>query len=57
MYHLDLIILVTIIILMTFFIGFNPISTGGVPPRVLLLPLTFLFLSQFPPNLVTFPKI
>ena len=25
--------------------------------RVLFLPVTFLFLSQFPSNLVTFPKI
>ena len=36
----------------------NPISTGGVfHSRVLLFACNFLFLSQFPPNLVTFPKI
>ena len=37
----------------------NPISTGGgeFHPPIYFLPVTFLFLSQFPPNLVTFPKI
>ena len=37
----------------------NPISVGGggVPPPICFLSVTFLFLSQFPPNLVTFPKI
>ena len=36
----------------------NPISTGGCfPPPICFLPVTFLFLSQFPPNLVTFSKI
>ena len=39
----------------------NPISIGGgggggSTPN-LFLSVTFLFLSQFPPNLVTFPKI
>ena len=29
---------------------------GCFPLRVLFFPVTFLFLSQFPPNLVTFPK-
>ena len=37
----------------------NHISTwGGVfNPPIWFLPVTFLFLSLFPPNLVTFPKI
>ena len=41
-------------------ISFNPISTGGggvfSTPIICFLPVTFLFLSQFPPNLVTFLK-
>ena len=38
----------------------NLISTGGggcFHPPICFLPVTFLLLSQFPPNLVTFPKI
>ena len=36
----------------------TPISTGGLfHPLICFWPVTFLFLSQFPPNLVTFPKI
>ena len=37
----------------------NPISTGGgvFHPPICILPITFLLLSQFPPNLVTFPNI
>ena len=37
----------------------NPISTGeGVfHTPIWPLPVTVLFLSQFPPNLVTFPKM
>ena len=38
----------------------NPINTGGgggvFHPEYCFLPVTFLFLSQFPPNLVTFLK-
>ena len=39
----------------------NPISTGGgggvfSTPPICFLPVTFLLLSQFPPNLVTFLK-
>ena len=31
---------------------------GYFPPaQFVFLPVTFLFLSQFPPNLATFPKI
>ena len=41
--------------------NFNPISTGGggsvFHPPICFLPVTFLCLNQFPPNLVTFPKI
>ena len=37
--------------------SFNPISTGGCfPPPICFLPVTFLLLSQFPPNSITFPK-
>ena len=39
----------------------NPISTGrgggGVFHTQFVFPCNFLFLSQFPPNLATFPKI
>ena len=38
-----------------------PVSTGGgggvFHPPICFLLVTFLFLSQFPPNLVNFPKI
>ena len=40
----------------------DPTSTVGgggllITPQFVFLPVTFLFLSQFPPNLVTLPKI
>ena len=38
---------------------FNPISTkeSVENPSICFLPVTSLFLSQFPQNLVTFPRI